>query len=755
MIQQDHHLQFCIIVDERRTHSLDFHDLFSYHQWESLKGKIQRAGFDLDQVKFYLSDDLQDLPPNAVCVGLGERPLNKFTGKKEIDKWVLSPLQINGTIYIPSYDLGRTQKQYELGLYQEMAFLRAYDIRYKNGFHATEERFLLNPDLDETIAVLQALPGKEELAIDVETGYGQINTVGIAWSESDAIAINVLPERLDDKNFYYLWGLIRDVLEGPSKKIFQNFIYDVSYFSAYGIRVENIHHDTMWAMKFLWPEFKSNLGNVGRFYTMRPYWKDDGRVTDEEGTKKDWGNIRDWTKHYTYNCRDTTGTLESYHSQREDLAGRSLSKIFDTYLIRLVEPIREMCANGLPVSGEVLRSLQKSTEEEIEALKKSFNEKAKDVNPASPKQIQAYLKGLGVSLPKKFDKKKDVSKETVDGAALKKILLKHPDLTELKDLMKIKTLSKALSSYIKFEMKQGESVLRYSLNGCGTETLRWSGSKDPWDRGFNPQTIPRDNDEISIKSIFVAPTGYSFVEIDLKQAESRFVAYDSADSTLIDMLESGHDVHGHVANEILSSLGKNSAEIGREEFKSTWRQLGKKSGHGANYDMGKRRFVETCFDEMDLTLKESEAEKILEAYHTLFPGIRKWHTDIRRELNLRRKLTVPSGWERYFYGRMDANTFREAYAFRPQHTIPWLTNHLMLHLMDERRNDSHLDFRLCVQVHDSLILLVSDSSVRHLADLAFKTDNWHPEVWLPGGRLRVPAEVKAGKTLNQLEEIHQ
>jgi hypothetical protein len=253
-----------------------------------------------------------------------------------------------GQKFIATYDMTRVQKQYELNLYQELAFRRAHEESHSRTYDRKPENFRLNPSIEETLAVLKDLRECPEISVDVETGYGQINTVGFAWSESDAIAINVLPDRCGDLAYYELWRGISEVMASPSRKIFQNFIYDVSYFSAYGCQTNNIYFDTMWAMKVLYPELKSNLGNVGRFYTKRPYWKDDGKITDEESGKRDWGAIRDWTKHYLYNCRDTTGTFEAHSAQREDLTRRGLLGFYDDYLIKLTGPIQEMCANGMP-----------------------------------------------------------------------------------------------------------------------------------------------------------------------------------------------------------------------------------------------------------------------------------------------------------------------------------------------------------------------------------------------------------------------
>jgi len=741
-----------LVLDRAHTQAPDHFGCLSGWQWESLRGKLLRAGIDPTAIQITTLDRMAPPNPADIIVGFGESVLRSLTSRRSVDKWHLSPLRTeSGALFLPTFDLARANAQYECNLYQEMALRRAREFSIAPPQpHA--ERFLLNPPLEETYAVLDRLRTASDIAIDVETGYGQINTVGFAWSPSDAIAINVLPERCSDDNYFELWKRIQAVLESPARKILQNFMYDTSYFSAYGLRTRGEIYDTMHAMRVLWPELDANLGNVGRIYTKRIYWKDDGKVEHEEGKKKDWGNVRDWTKHYIYNCRDTTGTFEASLAQRKDLAERGLESFYSGYLQRLVPIAREMCAVGMPLGLEDRDALRIGAEAKVASLTKDFQEKVgSEVNPNSPKQVLALLKQGGATIPKKYDKASGAYKETADANAIKKIRLKK-DLPGLAELQEIKSLGKALSSYINFEPRP-DGRLSYSLNITGTETLRWSGGKDPWGRGFNIQTIPREGGDVSIKSMFVAPEGHSFLEVDLRQAESRFVAYDSADKSLIDMLESGADVHSHVGNAILKQMGKDPALVPKEEFKSTWRQLGKKAGHGLNYGMKARVFVETVFNELDMVITVKDAEAITAAYYGLFPGIPRWHRWIRNELYTKRRLTAPSGWERYFYGRPGDDMFKEGCAWRPQHTIPWITNSLALALWARRKAEG-LGFHFITQVHDSLILLVRDESLRDVSRVCLDHMSWHPKVELPGGTLLIPTECKAGKRMSELEEIH-
>lgn len=673
----------------------------------------------------------------TVLVPMGEDALRFTTGKSNLEKWVLSPLETGEAIApawaVPSFSPSRLNTQPEYWVYFIRALLKAKEIAEKGFWQYPEERFLLNPTIGECLDVLRSLRDKEYLSIDVETGRGQINTLGFAWSPEDAIAIQVLPSRCSAPLYKELWEEACALLESDQKKILQNAMYEKQVFAQYGIALTGVWHDTMVGQKFLWPEFKAGLGNVGRFYTRRSYWKDDGKVSSEEEGKKDWGNIRDWRRHFLYNCRDTAGTYEACFGQRRDLQDRGSAELFDNYIMRLFGPAAEMCLRGFPVDECRREGVERELVAEIEEVTGEF---PKGFNPASPKQKLAFLKEKGYQIPKAKNNKGKYQ-ESTNELSLKKLKLKYPEDQDLDKLIRFSKLNKALGSYVRVGY-HWDKRLRFSLNIFGTETGRWSSKKDFSGRGFNAQTVNK-----KYARFLVAPPGHTWLEIDLQKAESFFVAYDSCEETLIKMLSNGEDIHKYVAAEIYQ---KPQSEVTKAE-----RQLGKKSGHGANYSMGPVTFQETCLKEEDLYLTRAEAKNALEAYHRAFPGIRRWQQEIEIEVRRKRYLRNPLGLERYFYGRMNNQLLREALAYKPQSTIPAVMNHLMLHLWD-LRTEGAVDFTMHLQKHDSLLLAVRPDNLEKIVTFARDYEKWHPEVILPAGKLTIPVSCETGENLGELKE---
>lgn len=720
--------------------------------WEKdfLERHLLKAGIHPTSVRWEclapregVSERLLKLSKLKVIVPLGSTALEFLTGKQSIDKWQLSPLSPVMTFprwdVIPTFHPSRVIKEFRLQVYVSLAFKRVREI-LDGKFPRTTKTLLLNPPLKETHEYLRDVVLKaEEVSVDIETGRGQINTVGLAVSPTEAIAINVLPQRLSAENHYALWSTLTDLLENQSiRKILQNFIYEAAFFSRYGITLKGVHHDTMLAQKFLWPELKCGLDHVARIYTNQPYWKDDG---------KSWNNIRDWQRHYRYNCLDTTGTYEAYLRQRDDIEERGLTSLFYGYLMRLGPLAQEMCARGLPVSVATLDNMKEEVTGKLEQLKSDLNGVTGEtrLNPGSPIQVLAFLQAKGYSIPKRYDSATKTWKESTDQKSLKKLRLKHPKDESLPLLLQISTLRKVLSSYLNVKF-DSDNRMRYSLNIHGTETGRWSGNKDAWDRGINPQTVPGGTKGTNVKKIFEAPPGRVFLECDLSKAETWFVAYDSGDETLLRMLHAGSDIHKFVAAEIF--------QIPEEQITKQQRQLGKKSGHGANYSMKEGTFIDSCLLEMDMVLSKKEATNVLESYHRLFPGIRLWHNRIRSEVAGRRMLQTPLGRQRYFYGRVGDDMFREAYAYRPQSTVPDVMNHLILYL-SKVRAERNLNFGLLLQVHDSVLLECRTEDVSEIAEICFDYESWQPQLILPAGKLTIPVDVQTGQTWGGMSEWHR
>jgi len=719
-----------------------------------LLNSLLRAGVPPSEISFLCIHNDKKIPVNRdsdiaemleflkshkanVLVPLGGYALKLFTELESIDKWhssVLATTPMWGTRKcIPLFHPERVQKEYSLIAYVSLVANKLKTEKEYPELRAPKRDFHLNLSASDTINYLNTkCMNAEALGVDFEFSNGQLNCIGFANSPTEAIAIRFDEGYWSTKDQYEIYRAAHDVMESEIPKVIQNAIVERIFAARYGTYLRNTVHDTMWAQKFLFPELEKGLHNVGRIWTPFPYWKDDN---------DDWHNISNWDRHLEYNAKDTTGTLWAYYEQKKALEQRGKADLFYNYIMKFSDPVFEMCMNGLKVDSDYLQKMRDNANFAVAGWIDVINRHAKEhlngpINPRSSTQVKALLKSMGVKIPTKHNKKGE-AKESADKKALVKLRRQYKDNAVIPALIEIAAENKKLSSYLNFDYDKKTSTVHYQLDGLSTETWRMSGGVNLWGEGFNPQTIPK-----GVKGMFMARPGKVLMEIDLKSAESYYVAYDSPEPKLMQFLHDNRDIHKYVA----ANIYKKPEEL----VNKTERQLGKKSGHAANYGVGPRTFAEACLVEMGIVISEQEAKKIIAGYFEVFPGIKRRQERIMKEIRNTKTITNPLGFSRVFFDRVGDNCFREAFAHAPQSTIPQIMNHLMLFLYRAFDQDT---LQFLVQIHDSLLMEVTEGMQYDVAEAARDYKAWHPKIILPGGELTIPVECEWGLRWKPMETI--
>ena len=141
---------------------------------------------------------------------------------------------------------------------------------------------VISPTLGEARAWIQDTLSKPErydlLSVDIETVKKQISCIGFARSKDSALVVPFIAppgkdywETLEDE--ISAWKIVRDLLENPIPKVFQNGMYDLQYIFKMGIRTKNCLHDTMLLHHSIYPELLKGLGFLGSIYTNEASWK--------------------------------------------------------------------------------------------------------------------------------------------------------------------------------------------------------------------------------------------------------------------------------------------------------------------------------------------------------------------------------------------------------------------------------------------------------------------------------------------------
>lgn len=406
----------------------------------------------------------------------------------------------------------------------------------------------------------------------------------------------------------------------------------------------------------------------------------------------------------------------------------------------LQAPVLDMMLRGFCVDiDERERGIEYLTKE-IHRLSDLLNKISdavwgRPLNANSHKMLQEFFY-KNLRIPEIRTSKKGEYKTSMDREALEKISDYFHARPIVSIILALRDYTKQLG-VLKTEV-DADWRMRTSYNVAGTETGRFSSSKNAYGTGSNLQNI-----SAPLRKMFVADKGWKICGIDLEQAESREVGWLSGvicgDWSYLDACYSG-DLHTLVAQTAWPELGwtddpKHNRQLADTPFyrNLTYRDMSKKLGHGSNY----RGLPPTMAKHAKIPV--DTAAKFQAKYFQRFAGIPRWHRWVAQQLQTARTLVTPFGRERLFFGRAnDDTTLRAAIAFSPQsatadrlNLILWLIWKHMPHV------------QLLAQVHDALYFQfpehLDEQEVVSEALSYFDIPMEHS-----GHRLIVPGEAKVG-----------
>lgn len=171
------------------------------------------------------------------------------------------------------------------------------------------------------------------------------------------------------------------------------------------------------------------------------------------------------------------------------------------------------------------------------------------------------------------------------------------------------------------------------------------------------------------------------------------------------------------------------------------RQCGKKSNHGLNYDEGFAKFA------LINELEQSEAKRIVEMYHHIYPGIRILYEAIKRQLRQERALTNCFGRKVRFMDAWGPDLWKAAYSMLPQSTVVDSLNQGMVKIYqdDNLCSSAGANIDLLAQIHDSILIQVPVSCFVAFEWIQNKIYNYvSPELTYNGRTFKIATDIKLG-----------
>jgi DNA polymerase I-like protein with 3'-5' exonuclease and polymerase domains len=280
-----------------------------------------------------------------------------------------------------------------------------------------------------------------------------------------------------------------------------------------------------------------------------------------------------------------------------------------------------------------------------------------------------------------------------DDEALHKIALREPILKPVtRKIAELRSLGVFHSTFVQ-AATDVDGRIRTSFNVCGTETYRFSSTKNAFGSGLNMQNIPKGGetedeglDLPNVRELYIPDPGKTYFDIDLDSADLRIVTWESGCEWMKDHFRNGRKPYIEVMREYYHNPTMDKKSHPREYamFKSLC--------HGTNY-LGTADGIAPR-----IGLLVHETERIQKWYFGLAPEIRKWQEDIKKQVAGRRYVQNVFGYRTYFFDRIEGTIFNQAVAWIPQSTVACLINRAYV-AIDEQLPD----VEVLLQVHDSLV----------------------------------------------------
>lgn len=383
---------------------------------------------------------------------------------------------------------------------------------------------------------------------------------------------------------------------------------------------------------------------------------------------------------------------------KDEMIKSKQEKIFKEIEMPLTYVLADMEITGFKFEQSALEGMKKEVTEKIDTVTKEILElSGEDFNVASPKQLGIVLfEHMGIGKSKKINRgyKTDIK-------TLQKYVDKHPIIPKV---LEYRSLAKLQNTYLDglndFVLSDGK--IHTIFNQTLTRTGRLS-SMDP-----NLQNIPtREEYGKQIRLAFV-PSNDLILSADYSQIELRILAHISECQELIDAFVNDEDIHTKVAADIHG--------IPESEVTKHMRSMAKAVIFGIVYGISGFGLGE------NLHISRSDANKFIEKYYELYPGVKNYMTNIVKE-------AYETGQVKTMFGRIRkidelkdskyvVRTMGERMALNTpiQGTSADIMKMAMIEVYNKLK-ENNLKSKMILQVHDEIIIDAVEEEVPKLKEL--------------------------------------
>ncbi len=490
------------------------------------------------------------------------------------------------------------------------------------------------------------------------------------------------------------------------KKIAHHAKFDQLMMYNLGIDVRGLYFDTLIAASLVKDDWqKASLKELSATYLHEPMLTFDAVVSGHG--YKHFGQVP-LAPATEYAAADAHQTLKLYPVLKKIVHEKKVEQLFFSIEMPLVDILARMEIAGIYCDVQVLKELGKKVDEQLEDVYRTItglvDPKFASINLNSSKQVADLLFNELKLPPKKRSAKSEGF--TTDNEVLTELAQEHPIpglIIQYRELAKLKnTYIDGLPEYI--NKKTGRIHTTYSQTRVATGRL---SSSDP-----NLQNIPVEGIGLQVRAAFKPQKEeYVFISADYSQIELRVLAYVSQDERLIKAFKHGHDIHAETASALF--------QVPLDDVTKHQRSIGKRINFSILYGL-------TAYGlSRDLGIPLKEAKEYIDTYFKQYPRVRLWMDEVIKK-------TEQCGYTETLFGRRRAvpgihehNKNLKDLACRiavntvGQGTAAEIMKKGMI-AVDSALKMHAYDARVLLQIHDELLLVVSEKDRAHVERLVKK-----------------------------------
>ena len=447
---------------------------------------------------------------------------------------------------------------------------------------------LMIKDVETKIVTFEEIVSTKD--INLKNGFGvALDAENTNYHDANIFGLSIC---VDNKVYYiHKESLIKDqkLIDALRDKNIKKYAFD--YKGIYctlkhnNIALDGLYFDLLLATYLLNSDLKTDFESIMKYYNI------DVREASETDNSLFLTNNPKLSAYISY---------YSYALYKE-IVFKLKEKDQYELLYTIEQPLTLVLANmeveGFPVDRELLLKYKKDYESKIDVLEKEIYSLAgEDFNISSPKQLSHIL----------YEKLNLVGNKNNSTSVeyLKELKAIHPIVPLILEYRKYaKLISQYVDGIVCYIKDDGK--IHASFNQAITTTGRLSSSEP------NLQNISvRDEEAKQIrKAFYYKENNIGIMSLDYSQIELRILAHLSNSKTLIDIFESGHDIHSETAKKVF--------HIDREPS-SLERRKAKAVNFGIIYGISDWGLA----DQIESSV--SEAKEIIYSFYQEFPEIRTY-----------------------------------------------------------------------------------------------------------------------------------